>query len=225
MNLNNWLPFLISLNEDDKRIIIALFLILVLVIVLIGLLGNGIAKLMKWQGYAIDHAMWEMVMTKVLRDKRHFRRVAFKKNHQILFKQSWIPMIIAFIGTMVFVIWHAVDGNWSQSLFDRETGISSLFFEFEWRPFMSFMESDFLFYPKAIGDPVPTMNALLSYFVIPIWSIAIVWFFVVVQCYLARIIRVFTLSHSIYTRKLDHYHNERGFIEPQPSADLNKPKN
>ena len=44
-------PFiLVQLTENDKRIIIALCLIIILLFVLIGLIGSLIIRVMKWQG-------------------------------------------------------------------------------------------------------------------------------------------------------------------------------
>ena len=45
---------LVQLSENDKRIIIAICLVLILVFVLIGLLGSLIIRTMKWQAKKCD---------------------------------------------------------------------------------------------------------------------------------------------------------------------------
>ena len=74
------MSFLISLSENDKRLIFALFIILILVFVLIGYIGFLITKVMKWQGKKLDSLVADPVVTHVITNKKHFFRYARKKN-------------------------------------------------------------------------------------------------------------------------------------------------
>ena len=47
MNMSNYVNFLIQLTEKDKRLLIALFIVLILVFVLVAYIGQGIKSLMK----------------------------------------------------------------------------------------------------------------------------------------------------------------------------------
>ena len=58
--------FLISLSENDKRLIFALLLVLILVFVVIGYLGYLVTRLMKWQGKKLDSLVADPVVTHVI---------------------------------------------------------------------------------------------------------------------------------------------------------------
>ena len=63
---------LLTLSDNDKRIIFSLLLIFVVVIVLIGLLGYILYRIMRWQSKKMDHLVHDVVVTKVITDKKAF---------------------------------------------------------------------------------------------------------------------------------------------------------
>ena len=71
---------LIKLSENDKRIIIAIFLILILVFVLIGLIGSLIVRTMKWQGRKCDTLVSDVVTNHIVTTPLQLRLYARKKN-------------------------------------------------------------------------------------------------------------------------------------------------
>ena len=56
----NMLPMLIQLTENDKRILIALCIILIIAFVLIAYIGQGIKAIMKKHGKRIDKYMYDL---------------------------------------------------------------------------------------------------------------------------------------------------------------------
>ena len=54
----NMLPMLIQLTENDRRILVALCIVLIIVFVIIAYIGHGIKSLMKWHGKGIDQYMY-----------------------------------------------------------------------------------------------------------------------------------------------------------------------
>ncbi|HOH68445.1 MAG TPA: hypothetical protein PLX93_03890, partial [Bacilli bacterium] len=85
------IPFLITISENEKRMLLVLLAAVILVFVLIGLLGLLVKRIMSSQAKRADTFMYDLVYTKAIKNPRHFRRVGFKKNHRLLFQQSWIP--------------------------------------------------------------------------------------------------------------------------------------
>lgn len=75
------------ISESDKRLIIAFFLVFVLFFVIIGIIGYFIVRTMKWQGKRLDSKVSDVVFTRVITDKKIFKKYAFKKNWIIFIKQ------------------------------------------------------------------------------------------------------------------------------------------
>ena len=122
------LIFLIQLTETDKRIIIALCLVLILVFVLIGLLGSLIIRTMKWQGKKCDTLVSDVVTHKIITNSKQLKKYARKKNSRYFLKQAWIPVLFMVIAGLIYVIHNAVIKDWSYNPFNIETGFGSLFF-------------------------------------------------------------------------------------------------
>ena len=62
---------LISLSEGDKRLIFSILLIVIVLLVLIALLGYVLVRIMKWQGKKMDTLIHDVVVYKVITDKKH----------------------------------------------------------------------------------------------------------------------------------------------------------
>ena len=84
----NTLLSLIKLTENDKRLLIALFIVFILVFVLIGYLVKLTKRIMKRQGKQVDTFMYDMVRLKVVKTTKHFRKVANKKSYRYFYKHS-----------------------------------------------------------------------------------------------------------------------------------------
>ena len=80
---------LVSLSENDKRLIFALLLVFILVFVLIGYIGFLITRVMKWQGKKLDHVVADPVVTRVITDKKHFTGV-FPLNIVSMAANEWL---------------------------------------------------------------------------------------------------------------------------------------
>ena len=57
---------LIQLTENDKRIIFALCIVIILLFVVIGLLGSLVVRTMKWQGKKCDTLVSDVVTNKIV---------------------------------------------------------------------------------------------------------------------------------------------------------------
>ena len=101
MIMNNYVNFLIQLTEKDKRILIALCIILILLFVLIAYIGQGIKALMKKYAKGIDGYMYELCNAKLVTNAKEFRAQVFKKESRVLYSSTrWIFRIF-FLFTIV----------------------------------------------------------------------------------------------------------------------------
>ena len=67
------LKILFKLTENDKRVILAILLLVILVFVIIGFIGSIIVRVMKYQGKKLDTMCHDAVVAKVIKDEKHFK--------------------------------------------------------------------------------------------------------------------------------------------------------
>ena len=88
------LKILFKLTENDKRVILAILLLVILVFVIIGFIGSIIVRVMKYQGKKLDTMCHDAVVAKVIKDEKHFKRYARMKNRRAFIKESKIIIIV-----------------------------------------------------------------------------------------------------------------------------------
>lgn len=209
------IPFLVTLSENDKKLLIALAIAVILIFVLIGFLGLLVKKIMTAQANRADTFMYDLVITKTLKNPRHFRRVGFKKNHRLLFKQSWLPFLLILVSVSFLLIYMAITGNWTLNVFDYYgtngtdgEGFATLFFIFdfpaaprtEWFGF-SIVSG----WPPILSSPYLSVNAWASYVFVPIFATGALWYIVCVQAFIARTFRILVKSKKVFEKLLDNY--------------------
>ena len=205
MNLN----LLIKLSENDKRILIVLLLVLILFFVIVGYIGLLITRVMRYQGKRMDTMMHDIVITRVVTNKKEFTKVARKKNWRYFYKTAWIPLFIIIFASMLYVVALAVN-NWQYDLFDiNKTGFSTLFFVWDFNDpniYANIFGINVLAtWPPLINTPHFEVEALFSYFIVPIFLIGAIWYLICLQCLISRTIRIHQLADSIYHKSLADY--------------------
>ena len=198
---------LIQLSENDKRIIIAAFLILILVFVLIGLIGSIIVRVMKWQGKKCDTLVSDVVTNHIVTTPLQLRNYARKKNIRYFIKQAWIPILLILVGVVIIIIRDAVKSDWTYNPFNIYDGFGSLFFicDFENAQYTTVFGIKLLADWPPIIQPNPNTEAIVSYITVPPVIVGALWYLVVAQAYLARTIRAFKLSKSVFEKSLEDY--------------------
>ncbi len=228
---------LVKLTENDKRLIAAFLLLLILVFVIVGLIVNLIIKIMKSQGDYIDKAMHDMVVSKVVEDPKSFRRIAFIKSRQKLFLSARIPAIILLVSgalTLIFgLIYHA--NNWTFDFFQYNngtanqggSGFNTLFFIWNYaapesemipKTFEIFGMKVQIMQPPLINTPHLSVAAIPAYIISLGILVGVVWFLLCVQAYVARTIRIFKLSKSVYSKSLEDFNASKNTFENKPNA-------
>lgn len=99
----NYLPLLVKMTESDKRVLIALFILVLLIIIIFGYIEKLVAYIMHNQGLQIDTMMYDIIKTRVITEKKEFKKEAYRKSYVFFMKKSWISFIIlaAFVAGML----------------------------------------------------------------------------------------------------------------------------
>ena len=202
------LGLLINLSDNDKHIIIALCLAIIILFVLTGLIGSLIIRTMKWQGKKCDTLVSDVVTNHIVTTPLQLRLYARKKNSRYFIKQAWIPILLIVAGVLTIVIRDAVKQDWSYNPFNINDGFGTLFFvwDFENAPrttiFGITLISD---WPPFANEPHFEAAAIVSYIAVPLVIIGGIWYLVVAQAYLARTIRAYKLSKTVFEKSLDNF--------------------
>ena len=221
--------FLISLSENDKRLIFALLIVLILLFVLIGYIGFLVTKLMKWQGRKMDTLTADPVVTRVITNRRHYIRYARKKNWRLFFKQSYVAILILFSGAATLIIRDAIMRDFTYNVFDYEiTGFNTVLFLWDFsgcikREGLSIV----LNWPVLINTPHFSVDAIISYIFMTCMIVGGLWYLISLQSLIARTIRMYVLSTKVFEKTLDGFNQNSQYSNlknPMPSQSESEPE-
>lgn len=198
---------MISLSENDKRMIFAILIVAILVLVLIGYLGFLLTKLMKWQGKKMDTLIHDVVVTRVIKDKKALLSYGRKKNYALFFKQAYIPLIIAGVGALILVIRNSIYNDWSYNPFSVENGFGTIFFTWKVSGDLTGNEFTLIRFNRLVVDNYPHMvaSAWAGYIIAPCFLVAGVWYFLVSSSFLARTFKLIIRSKEVFEKSLDGF--------------------
>lgn len=213
------MSYLISLSENDKRLIFALLIVLILVFVLIGYIGFLITRVMKWQGKKLDSLVADPIVTHVITNKKQFFPYARKKNWRLFFKQSYIAFLIMVTGALVLVIRDAIMKDFSYNVFDHEkTGFGTLLFVWD---FSGCIKRDgaaiILNWPVLINSPHFSVDAIVSYIFMTNMIVGGVWYLISLQALISRTIRMLQLSTKVFEKSLDGFNQNIQYKDNPPA--------
>ena len=217
------MPVFVSISENDKRLIFAIFLLVVLVFVLIGYIGFIVTRIMKWQGKKMDTLVSDVVVTRTITKKMPFFNYARKKNWRLFFKQSWIAVIILLVGTLVLVIRDAAMRDFSYNVFDyKVTGFNTVLFLWNFSGvFQKQGGSLLLNWPVLINEPHLSADAWASYIFMSCMIVGGTWYLIAIQSLIARTIRMFQLSTSVFEKSLEGFNQNEQFKPSAPAQQEN----
>lgn len=201
--------FLIALTENDKRVLIALGLLLILVFVLVGYIGLLVERTMKRQAKKVGVMMHDVVAAKVITNSRAFIKFGRKKNNRLFFKQAYIPFLILLFALFIYILYGAITRNWGLKIFDyKKEGFCTLLFLWDFTDPKIYVP---WFGIKIIGNWPPILNtphfegaAWASYLIVPSIFAGFGWLFVVVQAHISRAFRIKKLAKTIFSPTLDN---------------------
>ena len=196
---------LITLSDNDKRLIFSLLLILVVVIVLIGLLGYILYRVMKWQSKKMDSLVHDVVVTKVITDKKSFIKYGRYKNWALYFKQAYIPLLIILFAFIILIVHNSITSDWSYNPFSTYDGFGTIFFT--WKNSGEYTDGSLIKFAKLVVDNKPHLIniAWAGYIFGPSILVGGVWYFRVASCLLSRTILLYKRGHDIFEKSLEGY--------------------
>ena len=214
----------IQLSEGDKRLIFVIFLALLIVVIIIGAIGYLITKIMKYQSTKLETAVYDVVVTKVITDEKAFKKYAWKKNVQMLLKQTWLPVAIIAFGFLILLVRAIIYNNWSYNPFNYTDGFGTLFYVWDWNTVPTttiFGIKVISEWPRALNTPHLTGDAWASYIFAPCLIVGGIWYIIVVQGFFARLFKTKSLAHSVFRKSLENYNQARGFTDGGPQINPN----
>ena len=210
---------LLQLTENDKRLIFALLLVVILVIVLIGYLGFLLTRLMKWQGKKMDTLIHDVVVTKVITDKKHLIRYGRVKNYNLFFKQAYIPVIIMTVAAIILIIHNSITRNWLHNPFSTEDGFGTIFWT--WKLSNEYTDGSLIKFNKLVIDNTPHLvsEAWAGYIAAPCLLVGGTWYFIVVLSFLSRTIMLYKRSKEVFEKSLEGFNQTNQVSVEQPSKE------
>ena len=188
------------------KVLLVIFFIVVIVFILFGLIGMLIRCILKVQSKAVDKDMAYLVTSRVCDNSKDFNKYAHIKSMDRFFKASLFPFIFFFLTLILYLIYHLVfkEHPWFESIFNRETGISSLFYSFDFSKVEYVPPLGFDFDKVIVTPPTPFNNErIFNYFIFFFLLIGLIWYLVNVMAYIARSYRISKMSKKIYSANLD----------------------
>lgn len=219
------LNLFIALTERDKRFLLILFLLIIVVIAFIAVCGALITRVMRWQGLRMDDLTHDVVVTDVIENKKQFYAYARLKNWRLFFLQSWKPLIVVVASIMVLILRNAITRDWSYDLVDyKTTGFTTLFFVFDFNDpsiYHTFFGITLICdWPKVVSAPHFSIEAWASYLFFFGLIVGGTWYLITVQCVISRTIRMYQLAQSMYHKSLEGYNKYDQYKNP---ANTNNP--
>lgn len=199
--------FLVTANEIGKtswKVILTCLFIIVAFFAIFGLIGRVVELIIDRQAKKVDKFMSPLIVSGLIDDDKTFTKTAFKKIRIYFFKTSIAPIFLMIISLLIYIIYHGIDGNWSESIFNDETGIGTLFFTWD------FTNAQYYF-PLGIGG-ITLRNTphflkdirILNYFIFLFGFVGLVWYLLNVQGYIARSFRIKKLGDKMFSQNLDN---------------------
>ena len=202
-----------SISENDKRLIFALLLVVILIFVLIGYIGFIVTRVMKWQSKKMDTLVSDVVVTRVITKKIPLLNYGRKKNWRLFFKQSYIGIIILVIGTLVLLIRDAVCKDFAYNVFDYNvTGFNTALFLWNFDGVFQKQGAALLLnWPVLINRPHLSKDAWASYIFMSCMIVGGIWYLLAIQSLISRTIRLYYLSTTVFEKSLEGYNQNTQF--------------
>ena len=194
---------LIKLSENDKRLIIVLLLVFILLFVIVGYISLLVKKIMNAQGSKADAMLKNVVDAKLFDSEKKFIKFGIRKNIRVFFKEARIPFIIIAAGFLFLLLYCLFSGNWHPGIFTRETGFLSLFPKLKWKTGEFFGMQLINSWPEVEIAAQIKAECWMSYIFVPVEAVGMVWFLIYTQAYIARSLRIYKIARGIYRKKLD----------------------
>ena len=217
---NMLIPTLVTLSENDKRLIFSLLIIVIVILVFIGFLGYLLVRIMKWQSKKMDTLIHDVVVYNVITDRKHLIRYGRSKNWALFFKQAYIPLLIILVGVIVIIVRNIVYNDWSYNPFSTVDGFGTVFWTWKATGEFSGSQYDIIRFQLIALDNTPHLvaEAWAGYVAGPCFLVGGLWYLITVSSLLSRTALLYKRSREVFEKSLDGFHQNEA---PKP---IEKPK-
>ena len=206
----NILPMLIQLTEKDKRLLIALFILLIVIFVLIAYLANGIKAIMRRYAKGIDGYMHDLCKNGLVKDSKQFKIQVYKKETKVLYLNTRWAFRIGIVVTAALSIYGFVfkpsgDGEKVFAFFSE--AMNNLKIHWYWPKGEFFGIKNFpIDWPEYVSGPSPKFNlpSIVTYLSVIAYVYVAFKLFTGALCFIARLNRARVKSVDVFTKSLDN---------------------
>lgn len=206
----------IALSDTDRRLLIILIVVLLILFLLIGFFGMGVRYIIHRQSEKMDTIMSDVARTHVVDSPRQFKRLAFKKNNRLLYRQTLIPFAVSALATLIWVFSSLAMDSWGENIFSN---FHELFFHFEWNRYADVYKDDPLIvklfgmqllarFPAVKENPKFVLEHLPSYIEVALFYLSWIWYAFLCQGWIARMVMAFSRARTIYSKSLKDFKAE-----------------
>lgn len=211
------LPMLIQLTEKDKRLLIALFILLIVIFVLIAYIANGIKALMRKYSKGIDGYMHDLCKAKLVKDSDEFKKQVYLRETRTLYLSTRWAFRIGFGITILLLVYGLVFKRGDDNVFSFfAEAINNLKIQLEWPKGEFFGIKNFpIDWPIVSKWPTPEFNvsSIITYLsVIGYGYVAFILFTSVLR-FIARLHRGKVKSVEVFTKSLDNLDLDEGILD------------
>ena len=204
----NRLPMLIQLTERDKRLIIALFILLIVLFVLIAYIANGIKALMRKYSKGIDGYMHDLCKAGLVKNPKEFREQVYKRETKTLYlKTRWAFRIGLAITAAVLVYGFIAKAGGDESVLSFfGEAMNNLLIRFEWPRGEFFGMDNFIIgWPVIVKGMTPQFNLASIITYLSFIGYIYVAFVVITGTlrFIARLLRAKDKSIEVFEKSLD----------------------
>ncbi|MCQ2752755.1 MAG: hypothetical protein MJ206_00620 [Bacilli bacterium] len=197
---------ILTLSENEKRVLITLVVLILLVFVIVGYIGLLVEKTMKKQGKRASTMMYDVVTAKVVTTEKGFRRLGHKKNNQLFARQATPAFLILTLAGIIYIINGAISKTWLFNLFDKDTGFGSVMWLWDFahvkrvQVFGMWIIAD---WPPLLNTPHFVAAAWASYIIVPCLFVGGTWLLVTTQAHIARAFKLKRLAKTVFNPSLE----------------------
>ena len=198
--------FLITFSENDKRFLIALLIVLIVMFVLIAYIAKLFRHIMRKYGRAVDNYMYDMCYYKVINDPKTFTSyVRSRENKSLYFRSRWFIRILV-ISTALFLVFAFTRNHDGESTFAFfSEALDGLTIKFtDWQKTKVFgltIPSDFPSVARGF-EPVLTFPGIIAYIYFFLTLVNVFGILNAALVYISRMIRCKQAVGEVYQKKL-----------------------
>ena len=207
-NILNILPMLIKLEEKDKRLLIALFILLIVIFVLIAYIVNGIKVLMRKYAKGIDGYMHTLCKEGEIKDPKEFKIQVYKRETKTLYLSTRWAFRVGLVVTVVLLCYGFIARPSGDNIFAfYGKALNDLTITLYWPTGDFFGISNFPIDWPVVGKwPTPefTLPSIITYLTVIAYIYVAVVLIISTMKFIARLNRARVKSEEVFSKSLDN---------------------